>query len=532
MKLKEKSKSILLQELKEMQRKVAELEALQYTAPGLKDKEEKIRSALRRFANFLPQTYYEIDGKGNLTFINDYGLCSFGYTEDDLKKGIRPTDAFVEADRNRAAKNLERVMREGTARGNEYVAQRKDGTTFPVMAYSAPIRRDGKCVGIRGILVETTALKETEDALRKSESRIRAIVDTAVDGIIVVDEKGTIESVNAAVEHILGYSVLELIGRNVRMLMPEPYQSEHDKYISDYLESGVKKVIGNGRELEALKKDGTTFPIYLAVSETRLGDQILFTGIIRDISKRKRAERLLKKKNEELTAFSYMVSHDLKAPLRGILGYAQELVQSHETEVGERGRFCLHQIMAASDNMDQLIEDLLQYSRIDREDLEITEVHLSELIASITNEKSRSIEESGVQINSNLSVASLRCWHRGLLQVLGNLIDNAIKFSRHVSQPTITIGAEEDPKVCRISVADNGVGFDMKYHDQLFKLFQRGVRKEEFEGTGAGLAIAKKIVERQDGRIWATSRPGEGATFYVALPKTRHPALDEVLPDG
>jgi hypothetical protein len=228
---------------------------------------------------------------------------------------------------------------------------------------------------------------------------------------------------------------------------------------------------------------------------------------------------LLQARNQELKAFAYTVSHDLKAPLRGISGYAHELERRHSTGLSHRALFCINQILTATRNLDRLIEDLLHYSRVDTETLTLTDVSLPKSIEAILRDQSRIIAERGVEITSTLPFSTVRGWERGITQMLANLIDNAIKYSRHAAPPSIRITGEELAHAYRMSISDNGIGFDMKYHDRIFGLFSRLVRPEEFEGTGVGLAIAKKVLERQGGRIWAESRPGAGATFFVELPK-------------
>ncbi|MEW6184257.1 MAG: ATP-binding protein [Thermodesulfobacteriota bacterium] len=230
-------------------------------------------------------------------------------------------------------------------------------------------------------------------------------------------------------------------------------------------------------------------------------------------------ESLLRLRNEELKGFAYTVSHDLKAPLRGIAGYAQELDKKHRSGLSERALFCLTQILTATRNLDRLIEDLLHYSRLDAETPSLTEVNLGGMVESILRDRNLILGEQGFEVTNDIPLVSLRTWERGLLQVLTNLIDNAIKYSRQASPPRLGIRAEESDSVWRIAVQDNGIGFDMKYHDRIFGLFNRLVRMDEFEGTGAGLAIVKKVLDKQGGRIWAESAPGQGATFYVELPK-------------
>jgi PAS domain S-box-containing protein len=238
-----------------------------------------------------------------------------------------------------------------------------------------------------------------------------------------------------------------------------------------------------------------------------------------EIGQRRRIAALLGARNEELKAFAYTVSHDLKAPLRGIAGYAQELDRRHRTGLGERALWCLHQILTATRNLDRLIEDLLHYSRLDAETPSRTDVDLAQLVQAILDDRKPVIAELGSEVTVRLAVARVRNWERGLAQILTNLIDNALKYSRNANPPRLRIASEQRSDAVRISVSDNGIGFDMKYQDRIFGLFSRLVRQEDFEGTGAGLAIAKKLVAKMGGTIRAESSPGSGATFHVALPR-------------
>jgi PAS domain S-box-containing protein len=241
------------------------------------------------------------------------------------------------------------------------------------------------------------------------------------------------------------------------------------------------------------------------------------------ISQRKRVAELLRSRNEELKAFAYTVSHDLKAPLRGIAGYAQELDRRHRTGLDERAVWCITQILTASRSLDRLIEDLLHYSRLDAETPSPTEVDLTEMLEAILADRKAAIVERHAEVVDNLSVRRVRTWERGLLQTMTNLIDNALKYSRHAKPPRIHVSSEQVPDAVRITVSDNGIGFDMKYHDRIFGLFNRLVRQEDFEGTGAGLAIVKKVIEKMGGTIRAESIPGSGTTFFVELPNAEQP---------
>jgi light-regulated signal transduction histidine kinase (bacteriophytochrome) len=232
----------------------------------------------------------------------------------------------------------------------------------------------------------------------------------------------------------------------------------------------------------------------------------------------------LAQRNQELKDFAYTVSHDLKAPLRGIAGYANELTRKHSSALGQRAQFCVAQINSAASSLDHLIEDLLHYSRLDAETPSFTDVILRDLVEGLLRDRQLALAEQHVEVTVDIPFSSVRAWERGLVQVLTNLIDNAMKYSRKASPPRLRIAAALLNDEWRLTVSDNGIGFDMKYHDRIFGLFNRLVRMEDYEGTGAGLAIVKKVVEKHGGRVWAESAPGEGATFFVTLPRARDAA--------
>lgn len=274
----------------------------------------------------------------------------------------------------------------------------------------------------------------------------------------------------------------------------------------------------------------------------------MMLAITRDITDRKLAEEELQRahdeleqrvanrtaqlaaKNEELKGFAYTVSHDLKAPLRGIAGYANELGRKHRAGLGERAQFCVNQILAATHSLDRLIEDLLHYSRLEAETPTETNVNLLGVVEAIVKDRGLIIAQQHTELAVEIPNTTLRTWERGLVEVLTNLIDNALKYSRNSQPPRVVIRAEGLEQDWRIAVSDNGIGFDMRYHDRIFGLFNRLVREEEFEGTGAGLAIAKKMVDKLGGRLWAQSAPEQGATFFVEIPKSQQPASPTSLP--
>lgn len=227
----------------------------------------------------------------------------------------------------------------------------------------------------------------------------------------------------------------------------------------------------------------------------------------------------LKAKSRELEAFAYSVAHDLKAPLRGIDGYSRLLLEEYANKLDDEGRTFLETIQNSTDEMSELIDDLLAYSRLERRELNNDQIELAPIINSLVEEKRRETAAHPIDFVIDVNGATALADASGLAQSVRNYLDNAIKFTGKVTNPRIEVGSQEGPERCVLWVRDNGIGFDMKYHDQIFDIFQRLNGTEHYPGTGIGLAIVRKAMERMGGKAWAESKPGQGATFYLEIPK-------------
>jgi two-component system, LuxR family, sensor kinase FixL len=362
---------------------------------------------------------------------------------------------------------------------------------------------------------------------RQSDSRLMAILNTVVDGIITINEEGVVQSFNPAAEKIFGFKAGEVIGHKVNMLMPEPYHSEHDQYLANYLNTGIKKIIGIGREVVGKRKDGITFPMDLAVSETWVGGKRLFTGIIRDITERHQAqqerERLiaeLESKNAEMERFTYTVSHDLKSPLitiRGFIGLLEKDVAAGDSRRIKEDIAHIHDAVA---KMQMLLDELLTLSRIGRLFNPPREVPFGELAEEATKMVAGRIAQRGVTVSIAPGLPMVRGDYPRLLEVLQNLIDNAAKFMGDQPDPHIEIGMREEEGEPVFFVRDNGMGIDPRYQQKIFGLFER--LDPASEGTGIGLALVKRIIEVHGGRINLESEVGKGTTFWFTLPGDDH----------
>jgi hypothetical protein len=222
--------------------------------------------------------------------------------------------------------------------------------------------------------------------------------------------------------------------------------------------------------------------------------------------------------NKELETFAYSVSHDLKTPLRAIDGYSQILLEEHGEALNPDGRATLGKVRRGAQRMGQLVEALLAYSRIERRALHVGTVDLSTAVTSVLGELQEEILASGAEVAVDVDGLVVKADHEGLAIVLRNLVGNALKYSQGARPPRIEISGSAEAGTTLLRIRDDGIGFDMAYHDRIFEIFQRLHRVEEFAGTGIGLALVKKAVERMKGRVWAESEPGKGATFFVELP--------------
>ncbi len=372
---------------------------------------------------------------------------------------------------------------------------------------------------------EVRECQGAERARTESKEMLGAVVNSAVDGIITINESGIILSFNAAAEHLFGWTGTEAIGRNIKFLMPEPFHSGHDGYLRQYLDTGEAKIIGLGREVIGKRKNGTTFPMDLAVSEVNLEYGRLFTGIVRDISERKQAEDYIERinqelaaKNEELEEFVYTASHDLKSPLVTIMGFLGYLQRDIEKGCVEKLAGYSERIAGAADRMTSNIDDLLEISRIGRAINDPKPVCLNELFDTLIAGQEAVIQEIGVTIEIQPDLPVIETDEVRLEQIFENLIVNALKYGCTNPQPVIRIGFEEDDEYINFFVADNGPGVPEPYQKKIFGLFQR--LQTGGEGTGIGLAIVKRIAEGHGGRIWIEVPPAGGSIFRVSFPRT------------
>lgn len=360
-------------------------------------------------------------------------------------------------------------------------------------------------------------VRDKTASLRESQEKMRAIVENTVDGLITINERGVIETYNVACEKIFGFTPEEVIGQNVKILMPEPYHSEHDGYLKGYKKTGDAKIIGIGREVKGKRKDGSTFPIDLSVSEVELGNKKLFSGIVRDITERKQTEKALKQSNEELERFAYVASHDLKAPLRAIDTLSEWLEEDLAEVLQGENKETMDTLRGRVSRMEKLLDDLLEYSRVGRkidksfQEVVTGDILMNDIICLISPSDKFSIRHgdnfNAIQVN-----------RMPLQQVLFNLINNAIKH-HDKEEGLIEVSIESNDTHHIFKVVDDGPGIPEEYQAKVFEMFQTLRPRDEVEGSGMGLAIVKKIIDNYGGEVELISTLGQGSTFRFTCPK-------------
>ena len=353
--------------------------------------------------------------------------------------------------------------------------------------------------------------------LELSEQRQRSIVENMIDGLITIDDKGIVLSMNPAAVTIFGYQQKEVLGNNINILMPEPYHSEHDGYMQHYQQTGEKKIIGVDREVEGQRKDGSCFPMELAVSEIIINGQKSYTGQVRDITERKLVDKMK-------TEFISTVSHELRTPLTSIRGSLGLITGGAVGELPEQAKDLLRIAGNNTERLLLLINDILDIQKIESGEMvfNFQTVELMTIIEQAVEDNAAYGDQHGVKfkIANDLSGARVYVDKDRLMQVMANLLSNAAKFSPENETVEISV-ARHHGDTLRISVTDHGSGIPEKFQPKLFERFTQSDSSDTRQkgGTGLGLSITKVIVEKHGGRIDFVSREGIGATFYIELPE-------------
>ena len=497
---------------------------------------------IRLLMNSTAEAIYGIDLDGTCVFVNPACLTMLGFENETqlLGKKLNGLIRFVDADYSASGKSfcpgLTTIKTAQPAHSDNCIIRRADDSEFFAEYWAHVMRREGKIEGAVVTFVDISERKRAEQELKKHRENLEELVTLRTetvkeqalilsqihDSVVATDLDGVVTSWNHGAERIFGYSADEALGRHISFLYPP---EEHGTLATQII-APLKAKGSHDIEIKVRRKNGEDFfgHVSLSMLYDTNGKPKGMVGYTTDITARKNAEKLAERHSEELAAlnheleaFSYSVSHDLRAPLRSIDGFSLALLEDYADKLDATGKDYLRRVRAGTQRMARLIDDLLELSRMTRSKMHLEKTDLGKIAHEIVDNLKQS--DPARQVDVDIQPQLQAYADLGLMRVaLENLLGNAWKYSNNQTNAQIQFGARQEDHQTIYFVRDNGVGFDMQHAGKLFGAFQRLHRADQFEGNGIGLATVQRIIHRHGGKIWAQSEPDKGATFYFTLP--------------
>jgi PAS domain S-box-containing protein len=459
-----------------------------------------------------------VDALGKIVLVNAETERQFGYRRDELVGS--PIEQLV-PQRFRAEHPAFRNAFESrpTSRamgaGRELFGLRRDGTEFPIEIGLNPIPTP------QGYFVLASILDVTER--KQAEQRFRLAVEASPNGIAMVDSTGKILLVNAETSRMFGYPSEDMTGMPIDLLVPARFRGQHRLHRDGFHAEPQKRVMGSGRDLYGMRKDGTEFPVEIGLNPIETPDGMVVLSTIVDITERKLAERALarqtaelERSNADLEQFAYVASHDLQEPLRMVASYTDLLAENYASQLDEKAHRFIGYAQDGAARMRRLIDDLLAYSRVRTLRAKPHPVNSQACLQHALQNLALSIREADAQVEY-ATLPAVLADETQLTEVFQNLVHNAIKF-RRTENPVVQVRANVQGGLCTFSVSDNGIGVPPDQHERIFQVFQRLHTREEYPGTGIGLALCKRVVEQYGGAIGIEPHEGPGTTVVFSFP--------------
>jgi two-component system sensor kinase FixL len=483
-------------------------EQVDVSAAELRDSHARLQSIIDSAVDGI----IVIDGHGQIEAFNPGAERLFGYLEPEVVgrnvKMLMPSPYHDEHDGY-----LDQYLHTGAAKiigtGREVTGRRRDGSTFPLHLSVGEMSIKGERK-FTGMLHDLTKRARLEDELRASEARWRSVIDSAVDGIVVIDAHGRIEAFNPAAVRLFGYEECEVVGRNVSMLMPSPYHEEHDTYLARHLATGVQKIIGTGREVTGLRRDGTTFPLHLSVGKITAGEEHRFTGILHDLSARVRIEKQLRDQTSlaKLGEMAAVIAHEVKNPLAGVRGAIQ--IIGTRLPKDSKDAQIVGEIVSRIDTLNELMKDLLLFARPPQPKVAL--VDMGTLVTTTANllRGDPAFEHVAVRVDGEPARAL------GDAELLKIVFVNLLVNAAHAMQGrgTIHVSLASIADICQIVFADEGPGIPADALEKIFTPFFT----TKARGSGLGLPTVRRLIEAHQGTISIACPPAGGTVVTIQLP--------------
>ncbi|HMV31094.1 MAG TPA: PAS domain S-box protein [Gemmatimonadales bacterium] len=463
------------------------------------------------------EAMFTLSFEGRITSWNQAAATLYGQAQPD-QVGSPLAEVFGGKEAERLAALFPELRRGTPMMRLETVHPGASGEMLDISLSLWPIMDgSGTPVGVGGIARDITSRKIEEE-------QFRLAIEANPLGLVIVDAAGTIQALNHTGEQLLRYAREELVGQPVEVLVPVEWRALHAAHRQDFMTAprrrGMSERVAN---LDVQRKDGSVFPANIALTPlvTRRGPMVMacitdITGAREAAAAEARQRRELQRSNQELAQFAYVASHDLQEPLRMVASYTQLLAERYQGRLDERADKYIRYAVEGASRMQRLVSDLLAISRVDSQARAPRPVDAGVVLARVLADMAATIEARGADVKAD-KLPVVLADEVQLGQVLQNLVGNALKFVAD-RPPRVRISAEPDGAQWRFAVEDNGIGIEPEYAERVFEMFQRLHPRGQYEGNGIGLSLAKKIIERHHGRIWFTSEPGQGTTFYFTLP--------------
>ena len=466
----------------------------------------------------VPTAVIMVDQRGTIVLVNAQAERLFGYKSVELLGemiDILVPYRFRAEHPELRARFTKSPQARPMGAGRDLFGLRKDGSEFPIEIGLSPVQTD------EGIFVVSAVIDISER--KRLESRFRATVEAAPTAMVMIDQVGSIVLVNAETERLFGYDRDELLHQKVEVLVPARFRSAHPELRSRYFATPEARRMGAGRDLFGVRKDGSEFPIEIGLNPLMTDEGQFVLSAIVDISERAQTKALrqaveaLERSNIELQRFAYVASHDLQTPMRSVASFVELLRSTYADKLDAQANDWIRRIVDSVKNLQTLVRDLLDYSRIDSQTHRFAPVSFQEVFEHAVLLIDASVRETGAELSSG-ELPVVMGDRSQLVQLLLNLIGNSLKYSGD-RLPRIYVSAERIGNEWKFAVKDNGIGIDARHQERIFELFERLHDQRDYPGTGIGLAVCRRVVHRHGGRIWVESEPNQGSVFYFTIPE-------------